>query len=348
MLLLEQHSPQLFLLRIPNPHFIPIIRSPPSRCIRLPHRLHLHANFFSQPLQVQQRQHPFHFHLINLFQLRPVVEHFRRQVAVVRQEHQPRRRILQIPHGKHALGQSPQTIAQRLAPFRVRHRRHHFRRLVQDKVNAASFLRLDDSPRRLNPVLRRVRLRPQLPHHVPVHAHLSAGNQQLSMPPRSNPRPRNNLLQSFFHGFFLKVFSGSARHFVPFFRLDLRLLFPTSLPLYLVFSLSRRRGLLRFAALPLRHSFIVRRRLFQQFLPRFHRRQIRGCSVCFTALRRSSRDARLVSQRILRRRKSLVAPQRFPRQRLKLLQTRQLLQIAQPEPHQKFLRRLVQNRPPHH
>src|SRR5258708_7604684 len=198
------------------------------------------------------------------------------------------------------------------------------------------------------PVLRRVRLRPQLPHHVPVHAHLSAGNQQLSMPPRSNPRPRNNLLQSFFHGFFLKVFSGRARHFVPFFRLDLRLLFPTSLPLYLVFSLSRRRGLLRFAALPLRHSFIVRRRLFQQFLPRFHRRQIRGCSVCFTAPRRSSRDARLVSQRILRRRKSLVAPQRFPRQRLKLLQTRQLLQIAQPEPHQKFLRRLVQNRPAHH
>src|SRR5258708_7604680 len=138
MLLLEQHSPQLFLLRIPHPHFIPIIRSPPSRCIRLPHRLHLHANFFSQPLQVQQRQHPFHFHLINLFQLRPVVEHFRRQVAVVRQEHQPRRRILQIPHGKHALGQSPQTIAQRLAPFRVRHRRPPFRRLLQHNLPAAS------------------------------------------------------------------------------------------------------------------------------------------------------------------------------------------------------------------
>src|SRR5258708_38983437 len=82
------------------------------------------------------------------------------------------------------------------------------------------------------PVLRRVRLRPQLPHHVPVHAHLSAGNQQLTMPPPTNPRPRNNLPQSFFHGFFLKVFSGRARHFVPFFRLDLRLLFPTSLPLY--------------------------------------------------------------------------------------------------------------------
>src|SRR5437899_1078719 len=147
---------------------------------------------------------------------------------------------------------------------------------------------------------------------------------------------------------FLRSSLVGARHFVPFFRLDLRLLFPTSLPLYLVFSLSRRRGLLRFAALPVRHSFIVRRRFFQQFLSRFHRRQIRGCSVCFTVLRRSSRDARLVSQRILRRRKSLVAPQRFPRQRLKLLQTRQLLQIAQPEPHQKFLRRLVQNRPPHH
>src|SRR6266446_351574 len=50
MLLLEQCPPQLFLFRIPHPHFIPIIRRPPSRCIRLPYRLHSHANFFSQPL----------------------------------------------------------------------------------------------------------------------------------------------------------------------------------------------------------------------------------------------------------------------------------------------------------
>src|SRR5713101_2128677 len=45
---------------------------------------------------------------------------------------------------------------------------------------------------------------------------------------------------------------------------------------------------------------------------------------------------------------ALIASQRFSRQRFKLLQARQLLQIAQPKPHQKLLRRLVQDWPPDH
>src|SRR5882762_6409709 len=199
MLLLDQHPPHLFLLRIPHPHFIPEICRASPRCVRLPHRLHPYANLFSQPLQVRQRQHSFYLDVIDLLQLRPILQHLRRQVAVIRHEHQPRRRILQIPHRKHALRQSPQKISQRLPPFRVCHRRNHFRRLVQQNVHAPPLFRFDDLPRCLNPVFRRVRLRPQLPHHAPVHLHLSAEDQQLRMPPRGNPRPRNNLLQSLFH-----------------------------------------------------------------------------------------------------------------------------------------------------
>src|SRR5438552_9773785 len=237
VLFLEQHAPQLFLLRIPHPHFVPIIRRSPPRSIRLPHRLHLHANFLSQTLQVHECQHAFHFHLIDLFQLRPVVQHFRRQVAVIRQKYQPRRTVFQIPHRKHALRQTAQTIAQRLPPFRVVHRRHHFRRLVQHHVNAPSCVRFDNFPRRLNPVLRRVRLRSQLLHYAPIHAHLSAGDQQFRMPPRSNPRPRNDLLQSFLHGFFLTISGRGTIHrallsvglyFISVLRLLLRL-FLTSL-----------------------------------------------------------------------------------------------------------------------
>src|SRR5947199_9114392 len=212
MFFLEQHAPKLFLLCIPHARFVPIIRRPPARRVWLPHRSHLPASLFSQPLQVRQRQHSFHLHLIDLFQLCPLVQHFRRQVAVIRQKHQPRRRILQIPHREHALRQSAQTIAQRLPPFRVRHRRHHFRRLVQHHVNAPSCVGFDNFPRRLNPVLRRVRLRSQLLHHAPIHAHLSAGDQQLRMPPRSNPRPRNYLLQSFLHGFFLAISGRGTIH----------------------------------------------------------------------------------------------------------------------------------------
>src|SRR6266581_8047878 len=84
VLFLEQHAPQLFFLRIPHPHFVPIILRASARRVRLAHRLHLHANLFAQPLQVRQRQHAFHLHLIDLLQLRPVLQHLRRQVAVIR------------------------------------------------------------------------------------------------------------------------------------------------------------------------------------------------------------------------------------------------------------------------
>src|SRR5713226_605145 len=145
----------------------------------------------------------------------------------------------------------------------------------------------------------------------------------------------------------------------------------TSLPLYLVFSLPRHRRLCRFVVFPFRHPLIIRRGLFQQFLSRFHLRApalIAGnrlivlisagvCCGCAFARRsplvachfsRRLLDARLVCRSFTRRRESFIAPQRFPRQRLKLLQTRQLLQIAQSKPHQKLFRSLVQDRPPHH
>src|SRR6266851_2231103 len=145
----------------------------------------------------------------------------------------------------------------------------------------------------------------------------------------------------------------------------------TSLPLYLVFSLPRHRRLCRFVVFPFRHPLIIRRGLFQQFLSRFHLRApalIAGnrlivlisagvCCGCAFARRsplvachfsRRLLDARLVCRSFTRRRESFIAPQRFPRQRLELLQARQLLQIAQSKPHQKLFQSLVQDRPPHH
>src|SRR5712692_3609560 len=87
------------------------------------------------------------------------------------------------------------------------------------------------------------------------------------------------------------------------------------------------------------HPFIRRRCLLgHQFLFFFLRSSILRWAFV--------RHSPLITRRFPRN--SFIAPQRFSRQSLKLLQARQLLQIAQPKPHQKFLRRLVQNRPPDH
>src|SRR5881396_1718347 len=125
---------------------------------------------------------------------------------------------------------------------------------------------------------------------------------------------------------FLRSFLVGARYIVPLFRLDsyvtsgLRPLLRLSLLPYFFtsFSFPGHRRLCRSAVTRLRHPLIIRRCLLQQLLSRFHRRQVRGCSACFTALWRSSRDARLIRQPILRRRKPFITPQRLPRQRLKL------------------------------
>src|SRR5216684_5638137 len=119
-------------------------------------------------------------------------------------------------------------------------------------------------------------------------------------------------------------------------------LLPAVLPAHSTSLLFPRRcGFLSHVARRFRHPLIIRRRLLQQFFSRFHLRTS-------LILRRGRSDIRLVRRSILRWRKSLIAPQRLSRQRLKLLQARQLLQIAQSKPHQKLFRCLVQNRPPHH
>src|SRR6266571_2963899 len=131
-------------------------------------------------------------------------------------------------------------------------------------------------------------------------------------------------------------------------------------PLYLRFSilcdlcvkflLPRRGRFPRFFAVALRHSFIRSCRLFQQLFPRFHlrARRVLRRRVSLCPRLAFARHSPLVTRHFPRRRKSLIAPQRLSRQRLELLQARQLLQVAQSKPHQEFLRRLVQNRPPHH
>src|SRR5271169_3802142 len=121
--------------------------------------------------------------------------------------------------------------------------------------------------------------------------------------------------------------------------------------------------------LPRRHSLGCRRRFV--FAKRFrlgklllHVRYRLGRAVVRMVFRRHSfrgnflgilrrcafaRHSPLVTRHFpTRRNNSLIAPQRLTRQSLKLLQTRQLFQIAQPKPHQEFLRRLIQNRPPYH
>src|SRR6266581_874474 len=114
MFLREQHPPQRIAFRVLRCHFVPVIRRVPApirsesaRRVRLPHRSHPRSNLLPQPLQIGQRQHAFDLHVIHLRQVRPIFQHLRRQVPVICQKHQARRRIIQPPHRVNPFGQSP-------------------------------------------------------------------------------------------------------------------------------------------------------------------------------------------------------------------------------------------------
>src|SRR5882762_848673 len=188
MVLAKHQMPQLLQLRALRPHLIPIIRHMPAASIRLPQRLHLNPNLFSQPLQIRKRKHPLDLHVIHLLNLLPLLQHLRRQIPVVRQKHQSRSRILQIPHRIHPFRKSPQQIPQILPPLRISQRRNHLRGFVHQHVYRPALLILDRPPRRLNLVFLRISFAPKLRNDSSVHHHLPGKNQLLRMTPRSTAR----------------------------------------------------------------------------------------------------------------------------------------------------------------
>jgi hypothetical protein len=189
----KKHAAQNILFRILQGHFIPeIFRMPASR-VRLTHRADSSAGIASQSLQVAHHQAPLNFHVIHLLKIRPVFQHFGGEVAVVGQKHQAHGVVVQPSNGINALRQALQAIHQRLAPFRVGHGGHHFRRLIQHDIHAAlvGFHGLTGS---FDAIGVSVRFRTQLRHYLAVHAHLPAQNQLFSVTPGGDTSARDYFL----------------------------------------------------------------------------------------------------------------------------------------------------------
>ena len=161
-------------------------------------RLHPYARFFSQLREVVERQHSFHLHVIGLLDMFPVPEQFGGEIAIVGEQDDAGRRVLEIADRIDARGKAAQGISQRLAAFWIGHRSDDFGRFVKRQVNQL-LGRGDDFPGGFDTVGCEVGFRAELGHHAPVHTHLPARNELLSVAPGSNSRPRNNLLQSFLH-----------------------------------------------------------------------------------------------------------------------------------------------------
>src|SRR5256885_2928457 len=108
MLLREQRAPQGIALGILQGRFVPEIRGVSARGIRLTNRAHARAGLLAEALQVFICEAPFHFDVIHLAKVLPMLEHRSGQVAVIGEKHETRRGIVEPPNGINALRQAAQ------------------------------------------------------------------------------------------------------------------------------------------------------------------------------------------------------------------------------------------------
>jgi hypothetical protein len=189
----KKDAAQNIFLGILQRHFIPEIFRVAARGVGLAHRADRSTGIAPQAFQIAHQQPTLNFHVVHLLKICPVFQHLRREIAIVGQKNQAHGVVIQTSNGIHTFRQTLQAIHQGLAPFRISHGGHNFRRLVQHYVNAAlvGFHRATSG---FNAVDLSVSFRAELGDHLPVHAHLPAQDKLFGVPPRSNSRTGNNFL----------------------------------------------------------------------------------------------------------------------------------------------------------
>ena len=129
----------------------------------------LRARGSRQVLDFFECQQRFQLQLIGLRQLMGF-QHQIRKLTVVGQKNQAHRVIFQTAHREHALRDAMEQIGQRAASFGVNHGRDHFRRLIQQQVDALG-LRPQEFALHLDVICGLVGFAAEFGYGLAVHGH---------------------------------------------------------------------------------------------------------------------------------------------------------------------------------
>jgi hypothetical protein len=121
------------------------------------------------------------------------------KVSIIRQEDEARGVVFEPSHGKDALRNAVEKIAERAPTFRIAHCRNNFRRLVQQQINPLAF-RAKELPGDFDMVARLIRFCAKFGDDAPVERDVPRRDELLRVPPRGDTSARNYFLQSFQHG----------------------------------------------------------------------------------------------------------------------------------------------------
>ena len=159
----------------------------------------LRASGARQAFDFLKGEQSFELQLIRLWQL-VGFQHQIRKLAVVREEDEPHRVIFQTAHREHSLRHAVEKIGESTASLGINHGRDHFRRFIQQQVDALG-LRPQEFALHLDVVGGLIGFAAKLGDGLAVHGHEAGLDEFLRMSPRSNAGTRDYFLQSFEHDF---------------------------------------------------------------------------------------------------------------------------------------------------
>ena len=149
-----------------------------------------------EPIEIVRVRHAEDARLVNADDAMAWVRQPRRQVAVIGEQQQPLRLVIEAAHRVDVLADTAQQIDDRRPPLRIGSGRHIPARLVQQQVAVV----LDDlhtAAIDADVVPSGIRLRPKLEGGDAVHAHASLAHHLLRRAPRCDAGLRQDLLQPF-------------------------------------------------------------------------------------------------------------------------------------------------------
>lgn len=200
----RQILPQGIAFRFSNRGFIPRVRRGGAA-------LQGHQPRADRILHLAQHvraQRAFDLDTVHLLQMPGNFQQPVDQIPVVGQQEESFGVEVQPSGGENALRHALKKIAHALAAFRVVHRGHATRRLVENEIKPR-LRKAQQLAAHLDVVGVRIGLAAKLGDHMTVDRHLPRQNELLGMPPRSDARAGNQFLQTLLH---LVPFSNSILH----------------------------------------------------------------------------------------------------------------------------------------
>jgi hypothetical protein len=159
------------------------------------------VELFAKALEIGEREHAFHFDVIGLIEVVPVLEELRGEVAVVGEEDEAGSGVFEIADGVNAFGKTAEKIAEGFASFGIGERGDNFGRFVEEEIDVPRGRVGDGAACSFDFVGGGIGFGAKFSDGFAIDAHLAGKDELFGMASRSDAGTGDNFLEAFEHCF---------------------------------------------------------------------------------------------------------------------------------------------------